>query len=146
MEFKDGKWDIPVIDFKREVYEMDAIEAKQAEAFDNRMIAMGYIKCNICEHWKDEDEGYNGLCDDCIKKIVDDTTLEEVFEYASTLDEDDETSLYLEYLFNREQVLEILREYALKTEPKGRFKANIRDYILNDTSHYIDYLDKKGKL
>ena len=148
MEFKDGKWDIPVIDFKREVYEMDAIEAKQAELFNNRMIAQGYEQCAKCAHWKHEDELYNNLCDDCIKEIIDDTTLEEVMEYASTLDEKDELALYTDYLFDTRGVIEMLQKAARELEAisKNILKGHIIDFIANDTGHYIDYLDKKGDL
>lgn len=138
-------------DIKREIYEQDAIDEKIAIAEQERMEARGMVKCKKCDCWVYEDELYNGLCNSCIDERVDDTTLEEVFEYASTLYDandkvDNELTLYTEYLFTREQAIEILKEYARNTEPKGIFKNDIKDYIENDTSHYIDYLEEKGDL
>ena len=129
---------------KAEIYEMDAIDEKMAIAEQKRMEAQGKVKCTRCYEWEQEEDLYNGICESCINEIVNDITLDDVFEYASTLNEEDEKSLYLEYLFNKEQVFEILRKYAKETVPPGRFNNSIKEYIKCDTGHYIDYLEMKG--
>lgn len=131
-------------DIKREIYEQDAIEEKQEQAYIERMESKSYMKCSKCDKWVTDTTF--GVCDSCINEIIDDTTLEDVIEYASTLDTDNELVLYTEYLFTKEQAIEILKEYARNTEPKGLFKKDIKEYIENDTYDYIEYLDKKGDL
>lgn len=131
-------------DIKREIYEMDAIEAKEAEALNNRMIEKGYEKCDRCDHWVSSTT--NGLCDSCIDERIADTTVEEVIEYAEK--NDDLFILLTQYLYNEEQAVEILKECAIeaaKTIPT-LFKNDIKEYIDNDVSHYIEYLDEKGDL
>ncbi len=136
-------------DIKREIYEQDAIEAKQDQAYIERMEARGYVRCKECDEWVKEEDLSHGLCEQCIKDIIENTTLEEVMEYASTLENDTEDSeliLYTQYLFTREQAIEILKKEAMKIKSDFLFRKEITNYIANDTSHYIDYLEEKGDL
>lgn len=133
-------------DIKKEIYEQDAIEAKQAELYQEQMEAQGMAKCKMCDCWVYEEDMYNGICPSCIDDIVAGTTLEDVIEYASTLSEKDELTLYTEYLFNTRQAIEILKEHAKRIKADFLFKQEIINYINNDTGHYIDYLDEKGEL
>lgn len=133
-------------DIKREIYEMDAIDEKIAIAKQERMEAQGMAKCNICDCWVYEEDLTNGICESCIDNIVADTTLEDVIEYASTLEEADELALYTQYLFNARQVIEILKKHAREIKSSFLFKKDIKDFIECDTGHYIDYLDERGEL
>ena len=133
-------------DIKRETLEMDEKEAKAAEDFDNKMRGQGYEKCKVCEHWCEDLT--NGICDSCIDDIVDSETLEGVFEYANTLGEEDELVLYTQYLFSRNDVIEILKREALEAYDLDSrvFDNEIREYITNNTGYYLDYLEEKGAL
>lgn len=135
-----------MIDIQREKDEMDAIEAKEAEAFNKRMEAQGYEKCKVCEHWCEDLT--NGICDSCIDDILDTVTLDDVIEYASTLEERDELALYTQYLYNTRHAIHILKEEAMHTEMIGfnNFKREIKSYIDNDIGRYLDYLEEKGAL
>lgn len=133
-------------DIKREIYEQDAIEEMVAIAEQEQKEAQGMAKCKRCDCWVYEEDMYNGICPSCIDDIVADTTLEEIIEYASTLDEESEFVLYTQYLFNNRQAIEILKEHARSIKSDFLFKKEIISYIENDTGHYIDYLDEKGAI
>lgn len=144
-------------DIKQEIYEQDAIDEKIAIAEQKRMEAQDMKKCSECGYWVYEEDLYNGLCENCIDDIVAGTTPEEVIEYARVtheqelktgLDYDSELQLYTEYLFTRDEVLEILKQAvkdACKVN-KNIFKNSIKNYIECDVGHYIDYLDAKGAI
>lgn len=133
-------------DIKKEIYEQDAIEAKQAELYQEQMEAQGMTKCKICDCWVYTEDLTNGICQSCVDDIVADTTLDDVIEYASTLNEKDELALYTEYLFNPRQAIEILKAHARNIKADFLFKQEIINYINIDTGHYLDYLDEKGAL
>lgn len=130
---------------RREELEADAIDAMMFARESERMEAAGYEKCKVCDCYVLDTTC--GVCESCIDEIIADTTLEEIFDYASTLDEKDELALYTEYLFTREDVIYLLKDYARKT-PNNKiiFKKGIKEYIENDVSHYLDYLEEKGDL
>jgi hypothetical protein len=133
-------------DIKKEIYEQDAIEEKIAIAEQEQMESQGMAKCKRCDCWVYEEDMYNGICPSCIDDIVADTTLDDVIEYASTLSEKDELTLYTEYLFNPRQAIEILKAHARNIKSDFLFKQEIINYINIDTGHYIDYLEKVGEL
>lgn len=133
-------------DIKREIYEQDAIEAKQAELYHEQMEEQGMTKCRACDCWVYTEDLYDGICQSCIDDIVAGTTLDEVIEYASTLDEKDELALYVDYLFNARQVIELLKYHAKSIKSDFLFRNEITNFINIDTGHYIDYLDEKGAI
>lgn len=141
------------IDIQREKDEMDAIEAREAELLNEQIEAQGFVKCKACEHWTHKDYLLNGVCGSCIDDIFDTVTLEDAFEYASALYNsedivDNELELYTEYLFTREEAIEILKREAREAVKinKNTFDKEIKDFINNDTYHYLDYLKEKGEL
>lgn len=141
------------MDIQREKDEMDAIEAREAEALNDKMRAQGYEKCKVCEHWVEEEDLTHGICESCIDNIVDSATLEDVMDYASTLYNsedivDNELVLYTQYLFDRKDVIELLKKTAKQAYKHlpTLLKREIREYIENDTGDYLDYLEEKGAL
>lgn len=137
---------------KREIYEIDAIEEMQEQAYRHRMESQGKVQCKSCEEWEHEEDLTEGLCESCVNDIIAGTTLEDVMEYASTLDEDDELALYTDYLLSKRKTIWVLKSYYNeitmldRTHFRQFFKKRIEDYIKQDTSHYIEYLDKKGSI
>lgn len=104
------------------------------------------IKCEICEHWSDD--VINGICVSCIDGVLDTVTLDDVIAYVSTLDEKEELVFYTQYLFNRDDAIEILQREAknvCKLDSRI-FEDEIKEFINNDTYHYLDYLKEKGEL
>lgn len=106
-------------------------------------------KCEICDMWCEDTT--NGICESCVDDIIEKTTLEGIIEYASTLDrtyEDSEFVLYTQYLFTRDQVIEILKREARNAYDIDVrvFDNEIKEFIENDTGHYLDYLESRGKI
>lgn len=133
-------------EIKREIYEQDAIEEKIAIAEQEAKEEQGMSKCRACDCWAYTEDLYDGICQSCIDDIVAGTTLEDVVEYASTLDEKDELALYTDYLFDTRGVIEILKQYAKNIKSDFLFRNEITNFINVDTGHYIDYLDEKGAI
>ena len=110
-------------------------------------------KCKVCEMWCEDTT--NGICESCIDEILDTVTLDDAIEYASTLDrtyEDSELVFYTQYLFSRDEVIEILKQRIMEMkeinyEMTSRiFKKSIVDFINTDTGHYLDYLENRGEI
>jgi hypothetical protein len=106
-------------------------------------------KCKVCEMWCEDTT--NGICESCIDGILDTVTLDDAIEYASTLDntyEDNELIFYTQNLFNRDEVIEILKREALKAYDLDNriFDNEIKEFINTDTGHYLDYLENRGEL
>ena len=133
-------------EIKREEYEQDAIEARMLEGYEVDMEAKGYEKCKWCDEWVYKEDSQNGLCEACIDDFLENVTLKEVMEYASTLDEESEYVLYTQYLFNSRQVIEILKKEASNIASDFLFRKEITNYIANDIGHYLDYLEEKEDL
>jgi predicted amidophosphoribosyltransferase len=132
-------------DIQREKDEQDAMEMATA-MYEERMRSDDMAKCSVCECWVNKDDMTCGVCESCIDDIITRTTVDEVAEYASTLDEKDELVLYTQYLFNTRQAIEILKEHAKSIKSTFLFRNDIREYIENDTGDYLDYLKEKGAL
>lgn len=129
---------------KRIIYKMDAIEEREAKAFDKRMENKGYSKCKKCGYWVEDTT--NKLCESCIDEILDEVTLDEVLEYAAAYNDD--FVLLTEYLFTKEQAKQLLKAYAkdaLKLDA-NIFRKDIKEYIENDISHYLDHMEKRSEL
>jgi len=133
-------------DIKKEIYEQDAIDEKIAIATQAQMEAQGMKKCKICDCWVYEEDLTNGICQSCIDDIISGTTAEEVIEYAEK--NDDLFVLLTQYLFSEEEVIDELEEMAVEGDRTDHswFERNIKEYIDNDVSHYLDYLEAKGEL
>lgn len=133
---------------KREIYEMDAIDEKMAIAEQKRMEAQGKVQCKHCDSWEYEEDLTNELCEHCVDDLIKGASAEDVMAYASTLKEEDELALYTDYLFNDGLAVEILQKEvreACKIDNKI-FSYGIREFIVNDTGHYIEYLERKGSI
>lgn len=129
---------------RREELESDAIDAMIEADRIAQLENSGYEKCERCDCYVVETT--NGICDGCIDEIIEDTTLEDVIEYAATLEEDNELAFYTDYLFTKEQVISILQREARNavTVNSRVFNDEIKSYIDCDVYDYIDYLSKKG--
>ena len=141
------------MDIQREKNELDAADAKTETLHDKILKAQGYVKCSECAIWANEEDLICGLCEDCVDDIITRTTVEQVADYASTLydkhsKEDTELLLYTDYLFTREEAIEILKNAANDAEVYGKvfIRKGIREYIENDIEDYIEYLNEKGAL
>lgn len=142
-----------MIDIQREKNELDAAEAKVEWYQEMLMTTKGKKKCSECGCWVYEEDLTCGLCEDCVDNIITKTTVDQVADYAATLydkhsKEDTELLLYTDYLFTREEAIEILKNAANDAEVYGKvfIRKGIREYIENDIEDYIEYLDKKGAL
>ena len=129
---------------RREDMEMDAIDAMMEADRIAQLENAGYERCKRCDCYVVETT--NGVCEGCIDEIMEDTTLEDVIEYAATLEEDNELALYTDYLFTKEQLIAILKREARSavTINSRIFDDGIKNYIDCDVYDYIDYLSKKG--
>lgn len=134
------------MEYLEEEREIERIESKIAEDYENKMRSKGLIRCNECDEWVEEEDLRYGLCEQCIKDIIENVSIKEVTEYASTLDEKNELILYTEYLFNPKQAIEILKREALSINSDFLFRKEITNYINEDAGHYLDYLESRGKL
>lgn len=129
-----------------EIYEMDTKEAMAADAFDNKMKAKGYKKCDTCEHWVLEEDLLHGICESCIDDIITKTTLEQTIEYADK--RDDLYTFLTDYLYDEKLVKQLLVDaarYALNLN-KSIFSRDIKQYLENDIDDYLNYLEEKGAL
>lgn len=135
-----------MIDIKNEIYEMDAREAMAEDAFNNKMKAQGYKKCDKCEHWVLEEDLLHGICESCVDDIITNTTLKQAIDYADKID--DLYTFVTDYLYNNEIVKEILIAEAIKALEvnKSIFSRDIKEYIENDIDDYLNYLEEKGAL
>lgn len=103
-------------------------------------------KCNYCnEEFEEEELNCYGLCEECEKRILESTSLEEVIEYAKHCNKEDLFVLMTEYIFTKEEVIEILIEKAKECDPVMH-KKNIVEFLDNDAYDYYDYLEKKGEI
>jgi hypothetical protein len=139
------------MDIQREKNELDAADAKAEAAFETLKQSQGMKKCSECECWVNEEDLVCGICESCVDDIITRTTVDQVADYASTLydkhsKEDTELLLYTDYLFTREEAIEILKKAAKEAEALCKVFVNkrIREYIENDIEDYVEYLDKKG--
>lgn len=145
--------DIQDYDYERELIELEMQEKRENEAFANYMKAQGKAQCSYCDGWEYEEDLICGVCESCVDDIITKTTVDQVADYASTLydkhsKEDTELLLYTDYLFTREEAIEILKKAAKEAEALSKVFVNkrIREYIENDIEDYIEYLDEKGDL
>jgi len=103
-------------------------------------------KCVHCEkHFEEDELNCYGLCEKCEKDILENTKLDEVIEYAKHCREEDLFVLMTEYIFTKEQAIEILIKEAKKCDPVMH-KKNIVEFLDNDAYDYYDYLEKKGEI
>lgn len=140
-------------DYERELIESEMQAKRENEAFANYMKAQGKSQCSYCDGWEYEEDLICGICESCVDDIITKTTVDQVADYASTLydkhsKEDTELLLYTDYLFTREEAIEILKKAAKEAEALSKVFVNkrIREYIENDIEDYIEYLDEKGAL
>ncbi len=134
------------MDIQREKNEIDAADAKAEAAFETLKQSQGMKKCSECECWVNEEDLVCGICESCVDDIITRTTVDQVADYAATLY--DTLVLYTDYLFTREEAIEILKKAAKEAEALNRVFVGkcIREYIENDIEDYIEYLDEKGAL
>lgn len=129
--------------------EIERIESKIAEDYENKKKAEGLVRCTECDEWVEEEDLEHGLCEQCVDDIIYNAKLEDVIDYASTIEcdtEDSEMVFYTNYLFTRDQVIEILKKEALRIKSDYLFRKELTNYINNDVSDYLDYLESKGEL
>ena len=103
-------------------------------------------ECVYCEkHFEEDELNCYGLCEECEKRVLEDTSLDEVIEYAKHCNKEDLFVLMTEYIFTKEQAIEILIKEAKKCDEKLH-KKNIVEFLENDVYDYYDYLEKKGEI
>lgn len=137
------------MEYLEEEREIERIESKIAEDYENKMLARGLVICKECDEWVEEENLSHGLCEQCVKDIVENSKLEEVIDYVKQLEvpgEDSEMVFYTQYLFTRDQVIEILEREAMSIKADFLFRKELTNYINNDVSDYLDYLESKGEL
>lgn len=137
------------MEYLEEEREIERIESRLAEDYENKKKAEGLVRCKECDEWVEEEDLRYGLCEQCVKNIVENAKIEEVIDYVKQLEvpgEDSEMVFYTEYLFTRDQIIEILEREAMSIKADFLFRKELTNYITNDTGDYLDYLESRGKL
>ena len=137
------------MEYLEEEREIELRESKIAEDYENKMRSKGLVSCKECDEWVQEEDLEHGLCEQCVNDIIYNAKLKDVIDYVKQLQvpgEDSEMVFYTQYLFTRDQVIEILEREAMSIKSTFLFRKELTNYITNDTGDYLDYLESRGKL